>query len=271
MEKLIKNIILLLLLLEICYVPAFADATEQNIGKDVTGKPIFIDSRLLILAHPLFKAFDSKSRRFKGTSSESFENDFESREAFIQEIKDTEDELLKSPELLKEKLKTVPFKDRINAEIEFMLEKKTKEAKLESMKRRVYLSRLVPTKDGLTPYMSIYPQCRDLAEAIRKIVELLKAKYKTDIVIDVANILPFKERLKIRQQELRTNLIREAYKKDSKASVEELSQWLNAANSYWAAVQGMCANIIPVGANDVRIEAIKLMEEEGKGYKLWNW
>ena len=42
------------------------------------------------------------------------------------------------------------------------------------------------------------------------------------------------------------------------------------ANSYWAARLGMNADIIPVGARDVRLEAIKLMEEEGKGYKLWN-
>ena len=63
---------------------------------------------------------------------------------------------------------------------------------------------------------------------------------------------------------------KDAYQKESKASPEEFSQWLKAANSYWAAKQGMNADIIPFGAKDVRLEAIKLMEEEGKGYKLWN-
>ena len=32
----------------------------------------------------------------------------------------------------------------------------------------------------------------------------------------------------------------------------------------------MDADIIPVGVKDARLEAIKLVEEEGKGYKLWN-
>ena len=269
MKKLSKNCILLLLLV-LCLVPMTCVA-EQNAEKDNPGKPIFIDSRLLVLAHPLFNAFDPKSKRFKGTSSESFEEDFDSKESFIQEIKDTEDELLKSPERLKEKLKAVPFKDRINAEREFLLEKKMKEAKLEAMKRRITLSRLVPTKDGMTPYMSIYPQCRDLAEAIKKVTDLLKLKYKTEVVIDIANILPYKEKQKVVPSELRKNLVKDAYQKDSKVSEEELSQWLKSANSYLASRLGMDADIIPVGAKDVRLEAIKIMEKEGKGYKLWNW
>ena len=268
MKKLFKNGIFLLFLL--LSSAALSNAAEQNIEKTDSGTPVFIDTRLMVMAHPLFKAFDPKSRRFKGTSSESFEENFELQESFIQSIKDLEDELLKFPEKLKEKLKGVPFKDRISAEREFLLEKKQKESKLEYMKRRVYLSRLVPTKDGMTPYMSIYPQCRDLTEAIKKVTDLLKKKYKTEVVIDVANILPFKEKPRTTQPVLRNNLMKDVYKKESKASDEDLSNWLKAANSYWAAKLGMDADIIPVGAKDVRLEAIKLMEEEGKGYKLWN-
>lgn len=244
---------------------------EQNTEKASSGMPIFIDSRLMVLAHPLFKAFDPKSKRFKGTSSESFEEDFGSRQAFVQKIKDTEDELLKSPERLKEKLKGVPFKDRINTEREFLLEKKLKESKVEYMKRRVYFSKLVPTKDGMTPYESIYLQCRDLTEALKKVTDLLKVKYKTEVVIDVANIFPYSEKLRVRQPELRKNILKDIYQKESKVSAEDFSQWIKAASFYWAATQGMDADIIPVGAKDVRLEAIKLMEEEGKGYKLWTW
>ena len=260
---------ILLMLLGFCLITTIVSA-EQNTEKEISGTPIFIDTRLMVLAHPLFKAFDPKTGRFKGTSSESFEEDFESQDDFIQATKDLEDELLKFPEKLKEKLKGVPFKDRISAEREFLLEKKLKESKLEYMKRRVYLSRLVPTKDGMTPYMSIYPQCRDLTVAINKVTDLLKKKYKTEVVIDVANILPFKEKPRTIQPELRKNLMKDAYQKETKVSAEDLSQWLKAANSYWAAKLGMDADIIPVGVKDVRLEAVKLIEEEGKGYKLWN-
>lgn len=268
MSKPFKNSMLLLLLL-LCSISSFAE-TGHNTEKAVFGTPIFIDSRLMVLAHPLFRAFDPKTQRFKGTSSESFQEDFGSRSSFVQATKDLEDELLKFPEKLKEKLKSVPFKDRFNAEREFLLEKKLKESKLEYMKRRIYLSRLVPTKDGMTPYMSIYPQCRDLADAIRKVTELLKTKYKTEVVIDVANILPYVAKQKVIQHELRNNILRDAYQKQSNVSQEELSKFVKAANSYWASKLGMNADIIPIGAIDVRLEAVKLMKEEGKGYKLWN-
>ena len=262
---------ILLLILGFCSV-SMANATDSKKEKAISGMPIFIDTRLMVLAHPLFNAFDPKTQRFKGTSSESFQEDFDSRLDFIQKTKDLGEELLKSSEKLKEKLKGVPFKDRINVEREFILEKKLKESKLESMKRRIYLSRLVPTKDGLTPYEAIYPQCRDLAEAIKKVTDLLKAKYKTEVVIDVANILPFAAKQKVIQPELRrTNILKDAYQKESNTSQEELSNFIRAADSYWAAKLGMNVDIIPVGAKDVRLEAIKLMEEEGKGYKLWNW
>ncbi len=267
MEKLLKKCILLLII-ELCYF-ATAVVAEQNSEK-ASNMPIFIDSRLLVLAHPLFKAFDPKTQRFKGTSSESFQEDFDSRFTFIQATKDLEDELLKSPERLKERLKGVPFKDRINVEREFLLEKKLKESKLEYMKRRIYLSRLVPTKDGMTPYMSIYPQCRDLADCIRKVTDKLKKKYNTEVVIDIANILPYREKIRLMQLVLENNMLNEAYNKESKFSSEDFTRWFDAANSYWASKLGMDADIIPVGAKDVRLEAIKLIEEEGKGYKLWN-
>ena len=85
MKKFFKSC-LLLFLIEFCSVTMIS-AAEQNNEKKNSGEPIFIDSRLMILAHPLFRAFDPKSKRFKGTSSESFQEDFDSQETFIQEIK----------------------------------------------------------------------------------------------------------------------------------------------------------------------------------------
>ena len=119
MIKLYKNNLLLFLFV-FCLITITGDA-EQNAQKPISNTAIFIDSRLMVMAHPLFKAFDPKTQRFKGTSSESFQEDFDSRLAFIQSTKDLGEELLKSPEKLKEKLKGVPFKDRINVEREFIL------------------------------------------------------------------------------------------------------------------------------------------------------
>ena len=234
-----------------------------------TGKPIFIDTRLMILVHPLFKAFDPKTGRFNGTSSEPFYEDKNARFEFIKKVKDTSDYLLKSPEKLKEKLKGVPFIDRIKIEKEFLAEKRTLESKLEAMKARVHQSGLVPINDGMTPYGSIYPQCQDLVETVKEICEELKKKYNTEVVIDVANILPM-----VKQKWLPPigyNILAEAYKKDSKLSKEDLKNFIDKADLYWAKKLGVDSDIIPYGAVDVRLEAIKLMEEKGKLYKLWDW
>ena len=234
-----------------------------------TGKPIFIDTRLMILVHPLFKAFDPKTGRFKGTSSEPFYEDKASRITFIQKVKDTSDYLLKSSENLKNKLKGVPFVDRISKEREFLTEKRTLEAKLEAMKARVYESGRVPINDGMTPYSSMYPQCQDLVETVKEICEELKKKYNTEVVIDIANILPM-----VKQKWLPPivyNILEEAYKKDSNLSNEDLKIFIDNADLYWANKLGMDSDIIPYGAIDVRLEAIKLMEEKGKLYKLWDW
>lgn len=234
-----------------------------------TGKPIFIDTRLMILVHPLFKAFDPKTNRFKGTSSEPFYEDKASRITFIQKVKDTSDYLLKSSENLKNKLKGVPFVDRITKEKEFLNEKRTLEAKLEAMKARVYQSRLVPINEGMTPHSSIYPQCQDLVEAVTSVCEELKKKYNTEVVIDVANILPM-----VKQKWLPPigkNILNEAYKKDGNLSNEDLKNFIDKADLYWAKRFDIDSNVIPFGATDVRLEAIKLMEEKGKLYKLWDW
>lgn len=236
------------------------------------GTAIFIDSRLMVLAHPLFNAYDIKTGRFKGTPSEPFVFDVDSRKLFIDKIKELEDKLLKSPEALKNKLKNVPFKDRISIEREFIKEKKLLETKLDAMKQRVYFSKQVPMSPGMSPYMSIYPQCCDIVETTNEVINELKEKYKTNIVIDIANILPIiKGSNSVPKTNINQNLPQKVYKKATNISTEDIKSWCDKADRYWAEKLGLDADIIPFGAKDVRLEAIKLMEEKGKTYKLWDW
>ncbi len=269
MTKLFRYSILLLLL-GFCSV-SMANATDSKKEKAISGMPIFIDTRLMVLAHPLFNAFDPKTQRFKGTSSESFINDIESRKKFIDKIKEIEDYLLKSPENLKNKLKKIPFKDRIAVEREYLIEKRILEAKLKVMKQRVYFSNKEPLCDGMTPNMSIYPQCSDIVETVYEISNELKRKYNTQIVIDVANILPINKPKRSNNTQQIDNILKEAYKKDSNLSSEDIKKWIKKADCYWGEKLGIDADIIPFGAIDTRLESIKLMEEKGKFYKIWDW
>ena len=238
-------------------------------AEPITGKPIFIDSRLMVLVHPLFGAYDTSTGRFKGTPSEPLISYKGERKEFAEKTKKLEEELLKSSEELKNSLKKVPFKDRLLMERKYVEDKKTKEAKLEAMRARVYYSKLVPTYKGMTQYSSIYPECAKIKDSIFKIVNDLKKKYKTEIVIDVANLLPITPTKEKEIVVFNNNKIIDCY--DEKNNNESLSEFVKKADSFWANKLGIDADVIPFGAIDVRLEAIKLMEEEVKGYILWDW
>lgn len=235
-----------------------------------TSKPVFLDTRLLLLAHPLFSVFDNGTGRFKGTSSEPILGEQEGIDKVLEKIKETGDYLLKSPKALREKLKTIPLTDRMAAERDFLAEKRMLEAKLEAMKMRVYMARLVPIQRGMTPYSSIYPQVNNIMGSIKNVIKTLKSKYKTDVVIDVADLLPWAAKPQMTAS-LMTNKHKEIYENKGKSLPENYLDWLGEADQYWASRLGVGSDVVPYGALDVRLEAIKLMEEEVRGYKVWVW
>lgn len=264
---------LLLLLVFIGFIVTAYTSYAETINKPTTpSNAIFIDSRLMVLAHPLFNAYDVNTGRFRGTPSEPFIYDVSERKVFVEKIKELEEKLLKSPENLKKKLKGVPFKDRIAIEREHLIEKRTLEVKLEAMKRRIYFSRQVPINPGMSPYKSIYPECCDIVETCKQIIEELKTKYKTNIVLDIANILPIiKKGMYIVPTRVDNNYLKVAYKENSKINDKQLESFIEKADRFWAEKLELDADIIPYGAVDCRLEAIKLMEEKGKNYKIWDW
>lgn len=229
-----------------------------------------VDSRLLIMAHPLFDKFDSKTNRFLGTSSEPILGELAGIEAVVEQIKELQNQLLKSSKALREKLQNVPLTERLAVEREFLAQKKDMEAKLEAMKMRVYMARLVPIKMGMTPDSSIYTQINVITEDLRKVIKALKQKYNTNMVLDTTDLLPFVP-FKKPSSLLMSNMHKEAMeKKDTKIN-EELMEWYLEADEYWAARFGVDSQVVPYGAVDARLEAIKLMEQESEGYKTWEW
>ncbi len=157
------------------------------------GPAVFIDSRLLVLAHPLFSQFDSETGRFRNTSSEYVAGGQDGVDALVAEIQKLNRWLLDSAKNLQKKLREVPIPDRLAAEKEFLRQKREVEHKLAMMQRRAYNARLVPGRPGVTPDVSVFPQINEIAADIRTVVKTLKKQNRADVVMDIADLLQSKD------------------------------------------------------------------------------
>ncbi len=230
-------------------------------------EPIFVDSRLLILAHPLFSAFDHSSGRFKGTSSEFVSGGQKGVDDLIAEIQRLNKWLLESSKNLQEKLKDVPLQDRMATEREFLRQKQDTERRVAILQRRAYNARLVPGRPGITPDASIIPQINELTADMRTVIQTLKNKYSSEVVIDVSELLPILSNRYSFNALLFANLHQKFLQDKSAVEEDKLLLWMAEADKYWARRLGINASAIPFGAKDVRLESIKLLETMTKGIK----
>ncbi|HQB84420.1 MAG TPA: hypothetical protein PLR50_13040, partial [Candidatus Rifleibacterium sp.] len=122
-------------------------------------------------------------------------------------------------------------------------------------------------RPGVTPEASTMPQINEIAADIRAVLRQLKETHKTDVIIDSAELLPIVAKPKATPPALSANLHARLWKDPAIASSPEFAAWLDAADSWWAGKLGLDASVIPVGARDVRLEAVKLIEERTKGLK----
>jgi hypothetical protein len=242
-----------LLLLVVFFIPA-------NL---LAGEPVMIDSRLLVLAHPLFAQFDSDMGRFRNTSSECVAGGQQGVDALIAEIQKVDQWLAQAPQILRKRLKDVPLPDRMLVEKNFLAEKREKEKRIQTMKMRAYMARLVPGQPGVTPAASIFPQINQIMADIRVIIRKLKERYRSEMVIDAGDLLPVADSRCARSPVLLKNLHAELWK--GRPADAGTIEWLNEANDFWAGQLGGDAQIFPVGVKDVRLEAVKMLEEQTKG------
>ena len=228
--------------------------------------PIFLDTRLMLLAHPLFDNFDDKTARFKKTSSEYIEGEQKGLNEHLKKIRKLTRWLMNSPKNLQKELMKVPLPDRIAAERKFMEKKRKIENKLEQMKIRAYNARLVPGRIGVTPDSSITPQINLIGSDIRAVLDILRKKYSTKVVIDVSELLPIEKYNLFSSDLLNRNLHAKFRDNPDSISKNDFQKWLNKGSEYWAQREGIGSNPIPFGAVDVRLEAIKLLEEQTKRF-----
>lgn len=226
-------------------------------------EPVLVDTRLLLLAHPLFSQFDAETGRFRNTPSEYVDGGQVGVDALVVEIQQFDEWILRSPQILRERLKDVPLPDRMAVERNFLSEKREKEKSLAAMKMRAYMARMVPGRPGVTPDSSIYPQINQIMADVRAVIKSVKERHSAEIVIDACDFLPVADTSGIRPELLVQNLHFNLWK--GKSADDRILEWFAAADNYWAGQMGMDAQIFPVGVTDVRLEAIKLLEERTKG------
>jgi len=227
------------------------------------GDTVMLDTRLLVLAHPLFRQFDSGMNRFRGTPSEFVDGGQAGLDELVSEIQALDRWLSKAPQLLRERLKDVPLPDRMLVERNFLAEKRDKEKRAGEMKMRAYMARLVPGQPGVTPASSIYPQVNQIMADVRTVVRLIKERHNAELVIDVCDFLPVADDRGLRSGILVKNLHAPLW--EGKAADAATIEWLDAASEFWAGQLGVDAPIFPAGVTDVRLEAIKLLEERTRG------
>ncbi|NLF95758.1 MAG: hypothetical protein GX569_03405 [Candidatus Riflebacteria bacterium] len=229
----------------------------------LAGDPVMLDTRLLFLAHPLFAQFDCATNRFRNTPSEYVDGGQRGVDELVAEIQNIDKWLSQAPQILRERLKDVPLPDRMLVERNFLAEKREKEKRVGEMKMRAYMARLVPGQPGVTPAASIYPQVNQIMSDVRAVIKQLKERHQTELVIDVCDFLPVADPRGLRSELLVKNLHAGIWKNDKPDA--RINEWLAEASEFWAGQLGVDAQIFPVGVTDVRLEAIKLLEERTKG------
>lgn len=222
----------------------------------------FVDTRLLLLAHPLFRQFSAETGRFSGTPSEPV-LDGESG------IKRIESELaavrLKHAGLPAAWAQRFAAKqspaERKATEEAFIAEQKKLAESVRTLEERLVQLRGVPGRPGLTLNMSMAGQAKTIASDIRTAIARVKAT-SPGTVIDISPLMPDRApsfATEIVYSNLNFQFWRAAFTPDEKAV-----SWLDNAKRFLAAKHPIFLPVVH-GGIDARLDAVKFLEQTTGG------
>ncbi|MFZ2960272.1 MAG: hypothetical protein WA705_25600 [Candidatus Ozemobacteraceae bacterium] len=226
---------------------------------------LMIDTRLMLLAHPLVHNFDPSTRKFQHTSSQPLSDG----EAGVSELKN---ELLKLEKELQELLKDLSknFKNATSSENskrenEYWKKRKMLEKKIAGLEARISETNMVPGQPGLTGYSSILPQVNEISQDMTATIRELSERAKATSIIDISSLAPLTpDQLPAYDSKLLCmNLHFYPFQKKA-LNREVFSPWLKEAKKYWAVRDFRWVSPVPFGAKDMRNEAARMMEKKGK-------
>lgn len=246
MMKLAKYSILVILALSMTTVLAAQTKISQR------NKIIVIDTRPMLLAHPMFSNFDPDTRRFKGTRSEPVGGE-EERKVIRADLENQQMALVKYSEDWSERLKNATGKQRQALETQYLRGKKRLEAKTGEIRQRYWATSSIPGVPGFTEPASILTQTNQIARDIRDSLVKLQKRTGAGLVIDISSLMPtgpVPYKLEIVQAN------RLAYLPKQPQYGPELLEWVRETRNYWMN-HGNLYNPFIIGTEDQRLEAVE--------------
>ena len=214
-----------------------------------------IDTRLMLLNHPLVHQFDPKTRRFKGTISEPVDGP-KGLEQLRAEIKTLSDQLGGTLTAAKTKGQTQGFIAQRRENIKSALHER-----LEMLKRREIEASSVPGRLGMTIVTSIIPTIRTISDDMKTIIQKLQQKHGCQVVVDQAALVPLDVRFAPDPDRiaLNTNAHFLWWRRGIAQNDPSPFHWVDQAKQFWLKEPSFPKIVCPYGAKDLTLEAANMM------------
>jgi len=218
-----------------------------------------VDTRLMVMAHPLTNTFDPATRRFQNSSSEPL-REGETKQHIDSQIASLGCQLTDLQKAFTQELAQAVPARRPALEKTYLEQRRMLEARLAEQKERRYAVEEVPLHPGMTPYDAIQPQIQTISTDLQAAVRRLRDKYQATAVIDISGLLPLyppQGASDIIRQNCHFYFWRNSFPKNGNGSLE----WMLQAKRYWAHRDSQLTPV-PYGARDVRFEGAQFMAGE---------
>lgn len=221
-------------------------------SKSQRNKIIVIDTRTMLLAHPLFSSFDPDTRRFKGTRSEPVAGE-ENRNLLKADLESNQMALGKYNEEWSTKLKSATGKQRQLLEVQYLQGRKRYEDRISEVRQRYWAVSSIPGVPGQTEPASIVTQTNRIARDIRDSILRLREKTGAGLVIDISSLMPTGP-VPYQIDKLQINRL---CNQDTPQKLDaELLEWVKEARNYWMNHGNVYRPFI-IGTEDLRVEAVE--------------
>lgn len=222
---------------------------------------VFVDSRLMVLAHPITQRFDPVARRFFDTSSEHVLGGMEGMQGLEGERTDLQRQLDGLTPEYARRMSGTGTSERKRLEKELLQKRREIQSRIEMLQKRKEEARSVPEQPGMTSGRSILPQVQEIVDAIRQALQQIQIQRKASVVIDIAPLLPGAV-LNIDTAMLFTNR-HFGFWRGTAAPTGENLEWIRNARSFLFQ-EGKTLPPVVYGAGDARIDALNLVQQLGE-------
>jgi len=240
----------------VCLLLSGTSANAQSVG--------FIDSRLLLWAHPVFRTLNLETRRFAGVSAPSgqLEAELEQTERSLSALQDRLNAASGTFRTAYAAARTAD--ERRRAEEIFWVERNTIQKDIESARARLRVlqqSRKTDSGAGVTPSDSLIPAILDIQRNIADVVARLAAAGKLRAVLDAAALAPLRLPPAPEESVLHSTPHREFFAGDpARFQTTRFAAWLDQARRYWHhRLPDPCSRPFHGSVTDLRGTSVQLL------------